>query len=53
MARAQERIDRLHEQMEAAATDPAQLADLGRELAAAQDELSDAEDAWLAAAEDA
>jgi ATP-binding cassette subfamily F protein uup len=52
MAKSQTKIDELHAALAAAAaTDPAALAALGRELAGAQEELGAAEDAWLLAAE--
>jgi ATP-binding cassette subfamily F protein uup len=50
MTKLQRRIDRLHERL-AGTTDHAELATVGAELAAAQQELSEHEDQWLALAE--
>ena len=53
MDRARAAIARLHAAMADAATDPAALVDLGRELAAAESSLAALEDQWLALAEEA
>jgi hypothetical protein len=45
------RIETIHASMAQSATDPQALIQLGRDLAAAQDELSRTEDRWLHAAE--
>jgi ATP-binding cassette subfamily F protein uup len=47
MDRAQRQVDLLHDQMAKAATDPAELVDLGRRLQDAEASLADAEEEWL------
>ena len=53
MGRASARIDTIHGAMAEAATDGESLVQLGRELSAAQEQLSQLEERWLRAAEEA
>ena len=52
MGKASARIDTIHAAMAEAATDGDALVQLGRDLSAALDQLSELEERWLVAAED-